>query len=65
MTLFERMKHLSMKYCGEITQYSRYIKNETIDGIYGTWYIHEFGGECFVPYSHNGYVNRSAFCKEG
>lgn len=60
-TLIEHMDKFGLKYVGEITTFSKRLYSETIDGVYGTWFIHEFGGKCFVPYSYNGYVNKSAF----
>ena len=61
MSIFTKMKEIGMKYCGEITCYSRMLNSDTIGGVFGYWYIHEFGGKCFVPYSSNGYHNRAAF----
>ena len=54
---------IGMKYAGERTDYCRFLRHDTINGIHGEWIIHEFGGECFVPFGLIGspYRNRACF----
>lgn len=59
------MEEAGMQYVGESTSYCRHLRYDRINGVSGSWLLHEFGAdEVFRPsMTDRGYHNSACYAK--